>query len=114
MTVSIGGNTANTLAEAVEKSGYYEFRVYAKFGVKVEADTSFTKLEVLYSTYKSGTSTYYWNFQIEGATLVTDNEYDTEHTTGKATYTFASGVTEFDFGNVSHQSRVRSFTFLAA
>ncbi len=112
VTVSLGANTQNSLADAVTASKY-EFRIYKSFGLKVEADTEFTKIEVIYSTYKSGTSTYYFDFDASGATKEVDNSFDTSNHFGKATYTLSSAAKSFDFGNVAHQTRVKSFTFVA-
>ena len=111
VTVSKGANTQNSLADAVGASKY-EFRIYKSFGVKVEADTEFTKIEVIYSTYDNG-STYYFDFDASGATKEVDNSFDTSSNFGKATYTLSSAAKSFDFGNVGHQARVKSFTFVA-
>lgn len=107
VTVSQGSNTGNTVAQAAQNTGTYEFRVYKGFDVKFAADTEFSKLEIAYSTHTSGSSTYYFDFDVEGAT----NEFDNEQ--GKALLTLDQSAKEFTVANFAHQTRIASVTFLA-
>ena len=109
------GSSSSKLEDAVNGSKQYEFRIYKGFDVTFSADTDFSKLEILYSTYKSGSSTYYFDFQnLEGATNEYDNAAETEfQNTGKATVTLNSAAKEFKISNIGHQTRVRSVKFIA-
>ena len=107
-TVTVSqGSSSSTIASAVAATKTYEFRVYKDFEVECKADTEFSKLEIVYSTYKSGTSTYYFDFDVDGAT----NEYD--NSTGNATLTLNSAAKEFTFSASVHQVRIASITFVA-
>ena len=105
--ISTGLSSSSTIAAAVSGTKSYEFRVYKGFEVECKADTEFSKLEIVYSTYKSGTTTYYFDFDVDGAT----NEYD--NSTGNATLTLDSAAKEFTFSATEHQIRLASITFVA-
>ena len=107
VTVGKGTNTNQTVQQAVDATGNYEFRVYAKFDLTF-AGSSFKQLLIKYSNYKSDKGqTYYFDFDnMTGATCVHD---DTKY---EALVTFESAQTSYTF-NCYHQTRIATVAFYA-
>ena len=101
------GECAQTISAAVTASKTYEIRVYAKMVVTFAGPSNFSQLLIKYSTYVSGSSTYYWDFEdMSGAT----NDHD--DTKGQAVVTFDSALDSYEFV-CYHQTRLASVEFYA-
>lgn len=101
------GECAQTVADAISKTGNYEFRVYAKMDVEFSGPSAFSKLLIKYSNYVYNGSTYYFDYEdLEGAT----NEYD--NSKYEAVVTLNSASTSFSV-NCYHQTRIASVSFYA-
>ena len=107
-TVSI---TGSSLADAVNNSAKYEFRIFKNFEVTLAADTEFSTLEVIYTTRNSGS--YCFNWSPEGATNEFDDSYDTSAQLGKAVLTLDAPTKKYTFTTTEHQIRVASIEFKA-
>ena len=108
VVVSKGQNTSNTVSAAVNGTGNYEFRVYAKFDVTFSASQAISKLLIKYSSYVNGSSTYYFDYDLsgKGATNDFDNsKYEALVTLDEASESFTV--------NCWHQTRIASVAFYA-
>lgn len=101
------GSASTDLSQAIANTKTYEFRVYKGMNITFSGPQAFSKLLVKYSTYVSNGTSYYFDFDLDGAT----NEND--DTKGEAVVTLNSAATSFAVSDVGHQTRIASVAFYA-
>ena len=107
-SVEVANGSASTkLPDAVKNTKTYEFRVYNGMNITFSGPQAFSKLFIKYSTYVSNGTTYYFDFDLSGATNANDD------TKGEAIVTLDSASTSYSIEKVGHQTRIASVSFYA-
>ncbi len=107
-TVTVEQGSASTdLSQAIANTKTYEFRVYKGMNIKFAGPQAFSKLLIKYSTYVSNGTSYYFDFDVAGAT----NEND--ESKGEALLKLDSAATSFAVDEVGHQTRIATVAFYA-